>query len=106
MQGEIYTYNQTTIPFKSTLSDANKRRNSDVFEQIYYKLFKKYHYVISDSRFKDVINKQIEIFDSTTITLFQEILKCVGRKPKNGKSKGGIKIHSIIYDTPPKPHQM
>jgi len=32
--------------------------------------------LFSDSRIKkDVINKQIEIFDSTTISLFQDILK-------------------------------
>jgi IS4 transposase len=43
-----------------------------------------------------VINKQIEIFDSTTISLFNDILKCVGRNPKNGKKKGGIKVHTII----------
>jgi hypothetical protein len=48
-------------------------------------------WVISDSRFKDVINRQIEIFDSTTISLFQEILKSTGHNPTNGKRKGGIK---------------
>lgn len=37
---------------------------------------------LSDSRIKDVIDKQIKIFDSTTISLFQDILICVGRKPK------------------------
>jgi len=43
-----------------------------------------------------VIKKQIEIIDSTTISLFKDILKCVGRKPKSGKRKGGIKVHTII----------
>jgi hypothetical protein len=32
----------------------------------------------------------------TTISLFQDILKCVGRKTNNCKSKGGIKVHTII----------
>ncbi len=32
----------------------------------------------------------------TTISLFQDILKCVGRKTNNGKRKGGIKVHAII----------
>ena len=59
-------------------------------------MLREYKWVISDSRFKDVINRQVEIFDSTTITLFQEILKCTGRKPASGKSKGGIKMHTII----------
>jgi transposase len=34
--------------------------------------------------------------DSTTITLFKDILKGVGRNPKEGKKKGGIKAHTII----------
>ena len=35
--------------------------------------------------------------DSTTITLFDNILKGVGRHPKTGKKKGGIKVHSVIH---------
>jgi hypothetical protein len=56
----------------------------------------KYKHFISDSRFKEVIDKQIEIFDSTTISLFKDIMKCVGRKPAEGKRKGGIKMHTIM----------
>ena len=59
-------------------------------------LLRQYGHLLSDSRIKDVINKQIEIFDSTTISLFQDIMKCVGRKPKSGKRKGGIKVHTVI----------
>jgi len=36
------------------------------------------------------------IMNSTTITLFKEILKGAGRKPLNGKKKGGIKAHTLI----------
>ncbi|MCB5294993.1 MAG: IS4 family transposase [Candidatus Izemoplasmatales bacterium] len=43
-----------------------------------------------------MIKKKIEIIDSTTISLFQEILKCVGRNPQNGRRKGGIKVHTIM----------
>ena len=55
-----------------------------------------YQWIISDSRFKDVLKRQVEIFDSTVLTLFQEILKSVGRKPADGKKKGGIKMHTIM----------
>ena len=96
LSGKTKHFRLESLPYRSTLSDANKRRNSSVFEQIYYSLLQEYKWVISDSRFKDVINKQVEIFDSTVITLFQEILKCVGRKPANGKRKGGIKMHTVI----------
>lgn len=34
--------------------------------------------------------------DSSTISLFKDILKGVGRNPQNGKKKGGIKAHTII----------
>jgi IS4 transposase len=59
-------------------------------------LLKQYKHIISDSRIKEAIRKQVKIFDSTTISLFQEIMKCVGRKPKSGKSKGGVKAHTVI----------
>jgi hypothetical protein len=104
LSGKTKHFRLESLPYRSTLSDANKRRDCVVFEQIYYSLLQEYKHVISDSRFKDVINKQVEVFDSTTITLFQEILKCSGRKPANGKSnasawlsnQGGIKMHTII----------
>lgn len=96
LSGKTKHFQLEHIPKKSTLGDANQRRDADVFGIIYNKLFLKYGHYISDSRINDVIKKQIEIFDSTTISLFKDILKCVGRKPKNGKRKGGIKVHTII----------
>ena len=78
------------------MSDANKRRDPSVFGCIYNKLLREYGHLISDSRIKNVINKQIEIFDSTTISLFKDILKCVGRNPADGRKKGGIKVHTVI----------
>ena len=42
--------------------------------------------------------KQLRIIDSTTISLFSNaIFKGVGRHPKTGKKKGGIKVHSVIH---------
>ena len=96
LSGKTKHFQLEHIPKKSTLGDANQRREAEVFGLIYNDLFRKYGYVFSDSRIKDLINKQIEIFDSTTISLFKDIMKCVGRKPKNGKRKGGIKVHTII----------
>ena len=34
--------------------------------------------------------------DSTTISLFKDILRRVGRNPRKGKKKGRIKAHNII----------
>jgi hypothetical protein len=79
------------IPKKSTLSDANQRRQADAFGLIYNELLLKYGHFISGSRIKDVINKQIEIFDSTTISLFKDIMKCVGQNPKMESKKEALK---------------
>lgn len=67
-----------------------------VFENIYHQLLKQYGGFLSDSRIKDVIKKQVKIFDSSTISLFKDIMGCVGRNPKNGKRKGGIKVHTVV----------
>ena len=36
------------------------------------------------------------MMDSTTISLFDNILKGVGRHPKVGKKKGGMKVHTVM----------
>ena len=42
--------------------------------------------------------KRLQIIDSTTISLFSNLLfKGVGRHPKSGKKKGGIKVHTVIH---------
>lgn len=96
LSGKTKHFKLEHIPYRSTLSDANKRRSADFFADVYRELLKTYQHLISDSRIKQVIKKQIEIFDSTTISLFQDIMKCVGRTPANGKRKGGIKMHTVI----------
>ena len=84
------------LPRKSTLSDANAVRTPDVFERIYQGLLKQYGQFISDSRLKVQLAHELHIIDSTSISLFKDILKSVGRRPVSGKSKGGIKAHVMI----------
>lgn len=103
LSGKTKHFQLKHIPKRSTLSDANMRRDADVFGCIYNELLREYGHFISDSRIREVIKKQIQIIDSTTIGLFKDILKCVGRKPQNGKSKGGIKLHSVINVDEPVP---
>lgn len=81
---------------RSTLSDANARRQSDVFGEVYKSVYKKYHQSLADSELSDKDLKRLYIMDSTTIGLFKDILKGVGRNPLTGKKKGGIKAHTII----------
>ena len=82
------------------MADANKRRPEAIFEAIYRDLYATYRTELSsDSRSRKTPKwmKRLQIIDSTTITLFSNLLfKGVGRHPKTGKKKGGIKVHTVI----------
>lgn len=84
------------VPRRSTLSDANARRSEEFFEDVYRDLYEQNRAkLISDSRrngCEDWI-KRLRIIDSRTISLFSNaIFKGVGRHPKTGRKKGGIKV--------------
>lgn len=95
-EGRINHLGIKKFPKRSTLSDANLKRSSDVFRDIYYEHLKKYKHFITDSKVKSRFKKDLLIVDSTTISLFCNILKGTGRHPINGKKKGGIKMHTMI----------
>lgn len=81
---------------RSTFSEANQRRSSKVFGDIYMSVYRSHVSSLADSRLTDSDLKRLYIMDSTTMSLFKDILKGVGRNPKEGKKKGGIKAHTII----------
>ncbi|KAA6343562.1 hypothetical protein EZS27_008775 [termite gut metagenome] len=81
---------------RSTLSDANIRRKSVVFGDIYNEVYRQYASDLADSLLSKLDIKRLYAMDSTTITLFKEILKGCGRNPTEGRKKGGIKAHTII----------
>ena len=89
------------MPTRSTLSDANARRPEVIFESIYRQLYGRYRQELcSDSRGRLSAKwmRRLQIIDSTTISLFSNLLfKGVGRNPKTGKKKGGIKVHTVIH---------
>jgi len=90
-------------PRRSTISDANVRRDEKVFESIYMALYKKLGSSLSDSRIEEKWKSRLHFADSTTISLFKEILKCAGNTPSNGKRKGGMKVHALTradHDVP------
>ena len=86
---------------RSTLADANMRRPHAIFEAIYRDLYARYrHELMSDSRSRKHPKwmDRLQIIDSTTISLFSNLIfKGVGRHPKTGKKKGGIKVHTVIH---------
>jgi hypothetical protein len=96
-EGKLAHLGLDKAPPRSTLSDANNKRNYLVFETIYFKLLKQYHSFISDSRLKGLSIRNLKIIDSTTIRLFSDILRGVGRNPLDGsRKKGGIKVHALM----------
>lgn len=82
------------FPRRSTLSDANSRRSEKVFGEIYEYLYNRYKHLLPDSRKKKT--SKLFIADSTTISLFQEVMRNAGRKSVNGKRKGGVKVHTLM----------
>ena len=89
------------MPRRSTLSDANARRSEGIFEAVYRDLYSTYKDELSSDSRKGQRPKwldKLQIIDSTTITLFSNLLfKGAGRHPKTGRKKGGIKVHSNIH---------
>jgi hypothetical protein len=80
------------MPRRSTLAEANANRTEQFFCDLYHRLYVHFY---PDSRLLSKIEKRLFIFDSTTISLFSDVMKGSGQKPK-GKSKGGVKAHVLI----------
>ncbi|MEQ6118585.1 IS4 family transposase [Reichenbachiella sp. MALMAid0571] len=91
----------TKLPSKSTLSDANINRSSDVFGDLYHQLYQHYRRYLTPNHIGCFINDEIDpncvdIFDSSTIGLFTDVFKGAGRLPLEGRKKGGLKIHAKL----------
>lgn len=96
-EGKLSHLGLDKAPARSTISDANNKRSYQVFETIYYGLLRQYHSFISDSRLKGLSIRNLKIIDSTTIQLFSELLRGVGRNRLDGaRKKGGIKVHAMM----------
>lgn len=97
MGGKLNHLGMEKAPAKSTASDGLRNRGHEFFEDLYFALVKKYQSFLSDSRTYGLTFKEVLLIDSTTIRLFSDILKGVGRNPKgDGKKKGGLKVHMLI----------
>jgi hypothetical protein len=82
------------FPRRSTLSDANKRRPAAFFGALYQQLYQ-LHYGLPDSR-KTSIHEDLYIIDSTTVHLFNSVMRGAGVAGANGKKKGGAKAHVLL----------
>jgi hypothetical protein len=96
MGGKLNHLGMDCAPAKSTFGDALRDRKSEIFEKFYFALLSHFSSVLSDSRKDGVSFEHFYAFDSTTVRLFTEVLKGVGRNCKgDGKKKGGLKVHML-----------
>ena len=81
------------MPRRSTLAEANANRKEQLFGDLYHRLYTHFY---PDSRLLTKLEKRLFIFDSTTISLFSEVMKGCGQRMSAGKRKGGVKAHVLI----------
>lgn len=97
MQGKLNHLGLEKSPAKSTAGDGLRDRDNEFFKDFYFLLLKHFEPLLSVSRIDKISFEKLFIFDSSTIRLFSQVMKGVGRNPKGeGKKKGGLKVHMLI----------
>ena len=97
LSGKLNHLKIDKAPAKSSAGDGLRNRDNRFFEALYYELVERYRSLLSVSRLDDLSIQQLFIIDSTTIGLFSDLLKGVGRNPSgDGRKKGGLKVHMLI----------
>lgn len=104
LDGKLNHLGMDKSPAKSTAGDGLRNRDESFFMDVYFMLIEHFKSTLSVSHIDKVSFSKLFIFDSSTIRLFSDVMKGVGRNPKNdGKKKGGLKVHMMIdahSDTP------
>jgi hypothetical protein len=96
LAGKLNYLGMDSAPSKSTAGDALRDRDNEIFKLYYFALIKYFEPLLSVSRKEKISFEKFYAFDSTTITLFSDVMKGVGRNPKgDGKKKGGLKVHML-----------
>lgn len=96
LAGKLNYLGMDCSPSKSTAGDALRERDNELFKLYYFALIEYFKPLLSVSRKEKVSFEKFYAFDSTTITLFSDVMKGVGRNPKgDGKKKGGLKVHML-----------
>jgi len=96
LAGKLNYLGMDIAPSKSTVGDALRDRDNEIFKLYYFALIEYFGPLLSVSRKEKISFEKFYAFDSTTITLFSEVMKGVGRNPKgDGKKKGGLKVHML-----------
>ncbi|HEX7014885.1 MAG TPA: IS4 family transposase [Cyclobacteriaceae bacterium] len=96
MGGKLNNCSLSSLPARSTLSDANASRGEKVFGDLYFGLKEYFDRIFPDSRSK---KDSVYVIDSTTIRLFQEVFKGAGMRGADGRRKGGLKVHMAVQES-------
>ena len=92
LQKKLSYFGFDSSPAKSTAGDGLRDRDNILFQDFYFELLEHFSSTLSVSRIKDVSFDKLYIFDSTTIRLFSDIMKGVGRNPYMLKFKKYIHL--------------
>jgi len=84
------------VPRRSTLAEANQKRKEAFFADLYHNLYHHYFGFSPDSRLKGKVESRLFLIDSTTISLFTEVMKGMGTRAVDGRKKGGAKAHLLV----------
>ena len=96
LAGKLNYLGMDSAPAKSTAGDALRDRDNEVFKLYYFALIKYFEPLLSVSRKEKISFEKFYAFDSTTVTLFSDVMKSVGRNPKgDDKKKGRLKVHML-----------
>ncbi|MBK9075077.1 MAG: IS4 family transposase [Flavobacteriales bacterium] len=86
-----------STPCRSTLADANARRSEAFFGELFHRLHRLHMGGLPDSYRKNKrMLERLFIVDSTTISLFSEVMHGAGAYRNNGRKKGGAKAHVLM----------
>jgi len=87
MTGKLSYFGLDRSPAKSTAGDGLRNRNHVFFKEVYETLLEHFRPFLSVSQMKEPLFSKLLIFDSTTISLFSDVMKGLGRRAKKRRFK-------------------
>ena len=87
LAGKLNYLGMEKSPAKSTAGDGLRGRDNEFFKDVYFVLLEHFKSVLSVSRIDNVSFAKLFIFDSSTIRLFSDIMKGVGKPQERRKEK-------------------
>ncbi len=95
-QRKLYHFGAQKL-YRSTLSDANNKRDYRIYENLFFLLLKRVQRVAPEYKLK--LNRKLFILDSTTIDLCLKLFSWARFR----KTKGAIRLHTLMQADGPLP---